>query len=224
MASWMVHLRIADKLLSQIKDLSDTEFIVGNIAPDSGVPNSDGSAYMPPAEVSHFCGNPKDIKGTISPDEFLGKYVRGKQLTKKENSFYMGYYVHLLTDILWNERVYHTVKDKFYSDFSGDRASFIWTVKGDWYDLDHLFLKKNPKFRAFCIYEKAKGFRNIYMEEFSEDAFARRQEYITGFYRSEHKNLDREYKYLTEQEMVLFVETAVQEILIQLESLNEINS
>ena len=33
MASWMVHLRIADKLLNLIPNLSDTEFIVGNIAP-----------------------------------------------------------------------------------------------------------------------------------------------------------------------------------------------
>lgn len=41
MASWMVHLRIADLLLSQISGLCPTEFIVGNIAPDSGVPNED---------------------------------------------------------------------------------------------------------------------------------------------------------------------------------------
>ena len=32
MASWMVHLRVADSLLDQIPDLSQAEFIVGNIA------------------------------------------------------------------------------------------------------------------------------------------------------------------------------------------------
>lgn len=36
MASWMVHLRIADRLLSEFPDLEETEFVVGNIAPDSG--------------------------------------------------------------------------------------------------------------------------------------------------------------------------------------------
>ena len=32
MASWMVHLRVADSLLDQIPGLSQAEFIVGNIA------------------------------------------------------------------------------------------------------------------------------------------------------------------------------------------------
>ena len=37
MASWIVHLRIADQLLDRIPDLRSTEFVVGNIAPDSGM-------------------------------------------------------------------------------------------------------------------------------------------------------------------------------------------
>lgn len=41
MASWMVHLRIADKLLDQLKNIDETAFVMGNIAPDSGVPNED---------------------------------------------------------------------------------------------------------------------------------------------------------------------------------------
>ena len=41
MASWMVHFRIADALLDVQKELSQIEFIFGNIAPDSGVPNKD---------------------------------------------------------------------------------------------------------------------------------------------------------------------------------------
>ena len=41
MASWMVHLRIADKLLELLKDIDETAFVMGNIAPDSGVPNED---------------------------------------------------------------------------------------------------------------------------------------------------------------------------------------
>ena len=43
MATWMTHLRIADNLLDRIPDLSPIEFIMGNLAPDSGVPNPDGS-------------------------------------------------------------------------------------------------------------------------------------------------------------------------------------
>ena len=37
MASWMVHLRIADRLLDSLPGLSAVDFVVGNIAPDSGI-------------------------------------------------------------------------------------------------------------------------------------------------------------------------------------------
>ena len=37
MATWMVHLRIADKLLDCLEGIAQTHFIVGNIAPDSGL-------------------------------------------------------------------------------------------------------------------------------------------------------------------------------------------
>ena len=53
MASWMVHLRVADKLLSRIRFLDPVAFVVGNIAPDSGVPNEDWSAFMPSTKISH---------------------------------------------------------------------------------------------------------------------------------------------------------------------------
>ena len=54
MASWMVHLRVADKLLDHLKGITQTEFVVGNIAPDSGVPNKDGTAFKPDSSISHF--------------------------------------------------------------------------------------------------------------------------------------------------------------------------
>ena len=54
MASWMVHLRVADELLSRLNNIDETSFVVGNIAPDSGVPNDDWSEFHPPKTVSHF--------------------------------------------------------------------------------------------------------------------------------------------------------------------------
>ncbi len=47
MASWIVHLRIADQLLDQIPDLKSTEFVVGNIAPDSVSPTRTGLPILP---------------------------------------------------------------------------------------------------------------------------------------------------------------------------------
>lgn len=71
MASWMVHLRVADKLLERLPKLEETAFIVGNIAPDSGVPNGDWTAYAPSSEVSHFKTYLED--GTVQID--VGSYL-----------------------------------------------------------------------------------------------------------------------------------------------------
>ena len=61
-ASWMVHLRIADLLLERFQHIKNTEFVVGNIAPDSGVPNEDWTYYTPLKEVSHFWDEKKQIQ------------------------------------------------------------------------------------------------------------------------------------------------------------------
>lgn len=60
MASWMVHLRIADELLKHIDSVDETAFVMGNIAPDSGVPSEDWKEYHPPKSVSHFKTRPDD--------------------------------------------------------------------------------------------------------------------------------------------------------------------
>ena len=38
MASWAIHFRIADLFLERIPNLNKEYFIIGNIAPDCGVP------------------------------------------------------------------------------------------------------------------------------------------------------------------------------------------
>ncbi len=58
MASWMIHFRIAQALLdgtslpfARTSDV-DAAFVMGNIAPDSGVPTADGTHYEPSKRVS----------------------------------------------------------------------------------------------------------------------------------------------------------------------------
>ena len=213
MASWMVHLRIADKLLDIIPDLSPTEFIVGNIAPDSGVPNEDWSAFSPPTKVSHF----KSAGKKANPEAFAAKYfARPSEYNRKQYSFYLGYLTHLLTDVLWSEQVARPSLDRFGKSDAPDREEFIWKLKQDWYDLDFKYLRDHPDFRAFYVYRNAIDFQNDYMEEFAPDAFDNRRRYITQFYLTGRENLDREYPYLTEAEMDGFTEQAVHKILDKL--------
>ncbi len=215
MASWMVHLRIADRLLDAVPGLSPVEFIVGSIAPDSGVPNGDWSAFTPDTRVSHFKGSRK----MADPEAFAAKYFTPglrKAYTQTQYSFYLGYLTHLMTDVLWVQKIYGPTKEKFPQQFAAD-PNFLWTVKEDWYDLDHKYLRDRPGFRAFRVYLGAVGFVNKFMEEFAPDAFDNRRAYITDFYLQGKENLDREYPYLKEAEMDAFVEAGVKEILAWLE-------
>ena len=212
MASWMVHLRIADMILDSIPNLSPVEFIVGNIAPDSGVPNEDWSAFFPPTKVSHF----KTTSNKANPDAFAAKYWTEKLRSgynERQYAFFLGYLTHLLTDVLWSEQIARPALDRAGKADSPDREEFIWKLKKDWYDLDFKYLRDHPEFRAFRIYRDAVGFSNGYMQEFSPDAFDNRRQYITGFYLAGREGLDREYPYLTEGEMDAFTAGAIQTIL-----------
>lgn len=222
-ASWMVHLRIADKLLDQIPGLAPVEFIVGNIAPDSGVPNEDWSKFTPGKDVSHFKTEEKQVDAAA----FAGKYFTAEQqcgYTAAQYSFYLGYLVHLLTDALWVSHILLPSKEKFAAERAADKRRFVQRMKDDWYDLDFKYLRDHPGFRAFRVYLGAVGFVNEFMEEFSPDAFDNRREYITSFYLQKNDNLDRAYPYLTEAEMDAFVESGVGVILEELKIYTNLSS
>ena len=223
MASWMVHLRIADRLLDRIPGLSPVEFIMGNIAPDSGVPNEDWTAYKPSTKISHFRTDNGTVKKEIDLNGYIARYFtpeHRKGYDEKAYSFFLGYYVHLLTDCLWSDQIATPTQQRFSGLFAENRSRAWELVKNDWYDLDFLYLKKHPGFRAFRVYLGAVGFRNTYMDIFSEDAFDNRREYITDFYLQENNGLARVYPYLTEAEVDGFVNRAVDSILGQLDNLH----
>lgn len=209
MASWMVHLRLADKLLAQSDNLDERAFVMGNIAPDSGVPNEDWTQFRPPKTLSHFKTKRSD-NTYIDIEAFCAKYFNAdinKTYTKKEYSFFLGYYVHLLTDIEWIRTVYRPLLEAYPKEAAQDVHALIRKAKADWYDLDFLYLEQHPDFRAFSLYEHAENYENVFMDIFSRDAFENRRKYICGFYRSDrHGNLYREYTYLRPEQADAFVD------------------
>lgn len=210
MASWMVHLRIADILLDRIEGLDMNAFVLGNIAPDSGVPNEDWSVFTPPGNVTHFRTRPEE-KTFIDVDKFVREYFtyeKIKHYSDREYSFFLGYYTHLLTDIEWTKMVHSEgVNEENARKENMSYTDFVWKNKKDWYDLDFLYLEEHPQFRAFHIYEDADDIENVFMDVFAPDAFENRREYICGYYRSDnHGDLHREYQYLTKKRSDRFVD------------------
>ena len=208
MASWMIHLRIADKLLDKIEGLSPIEFLMGNLAPDSGIPNDDGTGFTPSNMITHFRSDNGTEQKKINIPAFVESWFTPQLQKGYDNgqySFYLGYLVHLITDQLWSDMVAVPTIRKFSALYTSDRTAFWETVKRDWYDLDFLYLKKHPGFRAFRAYLGSVGFVNTYMDVFTPDAFDKRREYITSFYLQGRDNLERAYPYLTEAEADRFV-------------------
>lgn len=54
MATWIVHLRLAENLLTLIDNLDDASFAMESIAPDLGIPDENWETFDPPPEILHF--------------------------------------------------------------------------------------------------------------------------------------------------------------------------
>lgn len=211
----MIHLRVADTLLSQLDGISETEFIMGNIAPDSGVPNGDWSEYNPSKDISHFFEEDENSRKRISIQKYIDRHFTKemqKGYIREQYSFYLGYLVHLMTDILWVKEIDPICIKKSPEEYRQNPEGTVWKWKKEFFDLDALFLRENPDFRAFAVFSNAKGFKNQYMDIFSPEAFDNRREYITDFYCAQRDDLDREYVYITEKETADFVKTSAQTI------------
>ena len=212
MATWGLHLRIAEELLNKEYLLDETSFLVGNIGPDCGVPNEDWSKFDPPGEVSHW----KNADGDIDTEKFYSTYLDKNIEDEKEKSFLLGYYVHLLTDIEFSKFLKNKKNtDRNYKPLLNDRK-FIWTIKKDWYDLDHLYFRENPTGLFYKTFQHVKDFPD-YMSYYPKGAVTRQVKYITEFYKNPPENLDREYIYLTMKEMDEFVADTVNAVEEELE-------
>lgn len=205
MATWIAHLRVAEKLLEKFPSLDTKAFLVGNIGPDSGVPNEDWSQFTPPKVISHWY----DTDSKIDPEDFKSKYLSDMSgYSDIAKSFYIGYYVHLLCDVCWGIMLRKKLEEPLYKDNLEKDPKFIWVIKEDWYGHDHLYLRGSKDNVFHKEFMHIKEFPNTYFDFFPPEAFTRQINYITGYYLNFNENLDREFPYLSLEEMNTYVEDA----------------
>lgn len=213
MATWGLHLRIAQALLEKGCQVDWVSFLVGNIGPDCGLANDDMSQFDPPAAITHWCdGN----KLNIEAHRFAFSYLEAEPAGFKERSFYLGYYVHLLCDKKFAQLIQAKIDhDENYRPLHGD-FGFITTIKKDWYDLDRLYFRDNPDSLFFSHFCQIDDFPD-YLDYYPPKAVITQVKFIRDFYQQDGGKLDREYLYLSVKEMDQFVKEMLDEVAIKLE-------
>ena len=205
MATWIAHMRIAEHFMKMHPELNNKTFLVGNIGPDCGVPNEDWSRFTPDTNITHWKTGEK--KSTIDAEGFRQSYLQ--QEKDEKYPFYLGYYFHLLTDIEWTKLYDRKMQEPLYEKGLAADKNFIWTAKKDWYGQDHVYLQthKDSVFhREFSIID---DFPNIYFDFYPDNAFTRQVKYITEFYLSANEDPDRDFPFLSKEEMNDFVNSAI---------------
>lgn len=207
MATWIAHLRIAENILKNMDDLDSIAFILGNVGPDSGVPNEDWSSFNPPKKITHWINE----ENNIDAERFFDKYIKNNLMEYSKYSYVLGYYIHLLTDIEWSKFFNEKKNNALYNKKLKEDASFIWTIKKDWYGLDFLYLEKNPNFIFHTI------FKNIdqvpdYIDYFPKGALMKQVNYITEYYLGDNEETKENFIYLNEEEMDKFIDDTSKKI------------
>ena len=209
MATWMVHLRIADAVLNRHNWLEPDNFLIGSIAPDSGIPDANWQNFDPPYTATHFCE-----EKLFSPSrdmEFFQLYLKGRTDDDeiKKTSFRWGYFAHLVTDNLWNA-IRREAFERFRAHFPTEEE-YVREIKADWYGLDFLYLHEHHEagfWQRFltCVYV------DDAVDLIPAQALNMRVEYIREFYqRTDEKVItmrERPFKYLSKRRMDRFVKNS----------------
>lgn len=205
MATWLVHLRIADRILEMLP-LPRREFLAGNIAPDCGFPN--GNGFDPPTEVTHWTksGRKRDC-------DYIGFANAMLPLAKDEGerALILGYYSHLVTDVLWTRDIDEPAKRRFPELFRDHREEYYRLVKADWYDNDAAFLAKHPEFPVLTELSEIRC-ECAAFPYYKRDNINAQIINIAEFYRERQYN-GREFVYITSPQVDEFVEIATGEII-----------
>lgn len=215
MATWVVHLRIADYFLDKL-DVSPQEFVVGSIAPDCGYGKKDSvGEFTPPPAVTHW--SPSGMKCDCRYKDFYNEYLKKKD---KDYSFYLGYYIHLLTDIMWSCKIFAPTKLIYKEQYAKD-PDFIHIIKKDWNDLDFKYLYLHPDLRTYKILKEIIKVKD-YLPYYEPGQLTVQSRFIVDYYEKGNSchNFNRSFEYLKPGEIDNFIKFACDVISINLKKQN----
>lgn len=214
MATWIAHLRIAETLLERIPNLDPGHFAIGNVAPDSGIPDEKWEKFNPPPEVTHFKRSRSIHKDIADLDFYRGYLADVSPADVLRFSFRLGYFFHLITDNLWTVQVGKPTQERFSVEFAAERG-FIWEVKKDWYGLDHIYVRAHPECLYWRVFLDAEPVAAD-LDFLPSGALPHQLKHIKGYYQLDDEEIremmTRRKVYLPKEEMDHFVNDATERI------------
>ena len=209
MATWVVHLRVAEKVLNHLSDINETAYYVGTLAPDSGR-MADAFTYLPPKDVSHWKREGVSFEQRfIDNSEFYKKYGENETDPFKK-SLFIGYYVHILLDTMYVREVIRPFIEKNGRPFWREN---IDKIRAGWYELDFRFVSRTQKFRPLEIIDSVTEFPNVYFDYFTPDDIIDRVRYASDLYRNCKTDDTIEFLTITPDGMEEFIEKSSEEII-----------
>lgn len=216
MATWIVHLRLAENLLELIPNLDAGQFAIGNLAPDSGIPDENWENFDPPAKVTHFLSPENEWIGSADLDFYQNYLAEIDSLQERESfSFRLGYLFHLITDNLWREKIFNPIKAHFPDEFDAD-PKFIWEVKEDWYGLDFIYVRDYPESLFWTILLEVEP-DHCDLDFIPIEAVKHQLKYIKTFYQRQDKEIQETYRrpyiFLSQEQVDNLVDEVTQRLL-----------
>jgi len=215
MGTWISHLRIAERLLEHFSELDEVTFTFGNLSPDSGIPNADWTEFDPPKEVTHFLRHGEG-EDAIHDLVYYEQYVAN---IKPEDdielySFRLGYFFHLICDILWAKRIASTTKQEFKSMFAENPQGAIGIIKDDWYGLDQLYVREHPESNFWQVIMASPN-PPSYLPFVKDKALHQQYDHIRKYYseQEDHWFLTLPYLYLNAATMRRIINDSIETIL-----------
>jgi hypothetical protein len=226
MGTWISHLRIAEKLLLHFPNVDEVTFTFGNLSPDSGIPNADWTEFDPPKEVTHFLRKGEDehaIHDLVYYQQYLAPIKPEEDI--QGYSFRLGYFFHLICDILWAKRIWAATQEQFKPLFDKDFKRAVSLVKDDWYGLDQLYVRDHPE-HIFWRVIMANPYPPSYLPFVKIEALHHQYEHIRKFYSEQEDKwfLSIPYQYLKETTMTRIVNESIEAVLIVYEKIQSMKN
>jgi hypothetical protein len=209
LATWLTHLRIAEKVKERIPGINLYYLMVGSVAPDSGAPDETGRVYNPPKEITHF-SQKSESDSVIDLEAFREKYLLPSKIitrSDKTRSFLWGYYFHLIADRLWVEKYLLPYK-KLYDAATHDNKDFVEYMKEEIYALDFIYLKNNGG-EILQRFKDSKTDINFF-NEFEPSYIYECQQKIVDYYEKYQYTLNRDFEFYNSELIDEFVQEVTQ--------------